>query len=374
MIRGHGGNIHQLAREHGCRPEAIIDMSSNVNPLGPPPGLIDHLTDRLSTITALPPVDAAGIVEAFSSRHGLDPARVIAGNGTTQLIYSIPTAFKTRRALILGPTYADYADACAMHGVPYRYHLTTDANGFVPDLDALDRDLAGADTAFICNPNNPTGTLIPGRELASFCRAHPEVRFVVDESYLPFVADGEAESLMTQSPDNVSVLHSMSKIFRVPGLRIGFFIGSDGPARAVRGYALPWSVNALAQEAVDYLMTAPVTDPFIRDSRAFLSAQREALTAALTAIPGIRPFPGRTSFILARLDGKINGPGLCQALGRERILIRCCENFVGLSDRYVRFSLKTEDVNRTLIESIRRHLAPSPPAERANVADNPESA
>jgi threonine-phosphate decarboxylase len=360
MIRGHGGNIHQLALEHGCRPEAIIDMSSNVNPLGPPPGLIDHLTARLPTITALPPVDAAGIVEAFSHRHGIDSARVIAGNGTTQLIYAIPKAFNTREALIIGPTYADYADACAMHGVPYRYHLTADADGFAPDLDALDRDLTGIDTVFICNPNNPTGALIPGRSLASLCRAHPEVRFVVDESYLPFVTDGESESLMKRGPDNVAVLHSMSKIFRVPGLRIGFFIGPAGLTDAVRGYALPWSVNALAQEAVDYLMTAPTTDPFIRESRAFLSAQREALTAALADIPGLCPFPSRTSFILARLDGEIDGPGLRQALSRERILIRCCENFVGLSDRYVRFSLKTEDVNRTLVESIRRHLNHEP--------------
>ena len=84
MIGGHGGNIYQLARQLGCRPSDISDMSANVNPLGPMPELVEHLKTNLSAVAALPEVDAGGIVEAFAGYYGIDPGSVMAGNGTTQ--------------------------------------------------------------------------------------------------------------------------------------------------------------------------------------------------------------------------------------------------------------------------------------------------
>jgi len=115
MIIGHGGNIYQIASKLGCAPSEIIDMSSNLNPVGTMPGLINFLRDSLTEITTLPEADSAGAVTAFADRCSVDSELVIAGNGTTQFIYSIPIALGTKKALILGPTYADYADACKMH-------------------------------------------------------------------------------------------------------------------------------------------------------------------------------------------------------------------------------------------------------------------
>ena len=111
MLIGHGGNIFDLAQELRCDPFDIVDMSSNINPLGPLPGLVGFLKENLTAITALPQVDARNTAQVFATRNLLDLAQVIAGNGTTQFIYTMPPALDTRRALILGPTYADYADA-----------------------------------------------------------------------------------------------------------------------------------------------------------------------------------------------------------------------------------------------------------------------
>jgi len=123
MITGHGGNIYDVARRLGCKPFEIIDMSSNVNPIGPPPGLKEHLKEKLDLITALPEVDAKEISTTFANRYGLDPECVLAGNGTTQFIYTIPQVLGTRKALIIGPTYSDYADACTMHKVEFDYAI-----------------------------------------------------------------------------------------------------------------------------------------------------------------------------------------------------------------------------------------------------------
>jgi len=185
MINGHGGNIFDKARDLGCDPMDILDMSSNVNPLGPMPGLMAHLHEHLERIIALPEAGAGNIIQAFSSRHDIDSKKVLAGNGSTQLIYTLPVALKIKQALIFGPTYSDYADACRMHGIDFRFELSNETTSFRHNLDAMD-DEAG-DAVFICNPNNPTGTLIPSETIESICRKYPNIRFIIDESYLPFV-------------------------------------------------------------------------------------------------------------------------------------------------------------------------------------------
>ena len=90
MLKGHGGNIYDLAQELGCHPSDIVDMSSNMNPLGPCPDLVAFLQENINTISKLPEVDANRTVNAFAGRYHIDPERVIAGNGTTHFIYSIP--------------------------------------------------------------------------------------------------------------------------------------------------------------------------------------------------------------------------------------------------------------------------------------------
>ena len=186
MIQGHGGNIAALAAELNCRPDEIIDMSSNINPLGSVPGLIDHLRERMDRIRFLPEVDGHHAIQAIARLLGVAEERVLAGGGTTQFIYTACAALETRRALIVGPTYADYTDGCRVHGIEPEFFLAEAASGFAVDLQRLEASLAGCDTVFLCNPNNPTGQLIPHHDLLQLCRNHPRVRFIIDESYLPF--------------------------------------------------------------------------------------------------------------------------------------------------------------------------------------------
>ncbi len=250
MISGHGGNIYEMAQKLGCDPAEIVDMSSNVNPLGPPPGLLDFLREKMSGIMALPEVDAQDVIRAFASRYQVPPELVLAGNGTTQFIYTIPRALGTQRACIIGPTYADYADACIMNKVPHDHLILQDSDAFHPDMNRIHAEIAGYDTVFVCNPNNPTGALIPVDEIERLCRSHPNTWFIIDESYLPFVAQSHDHSVLNRGISNAIVLNSMSKIFRVPGLRIGFLVASGAIIEKFLHYMLPWSVNSLAQAAV----------------------------------------------------------------------------------------------------------------------------
>ncbi len=363
MIGGHGGNIYQLAQRLKCRPSDISDMSANVNPLGPIPALLDHLKDGISAIAALPEVDAGSIVNAFSRFYDINPRQVMAGNGTTELIYLIPRALGVKKALVVGPTYSDYRDACTMNQVACDHLICREEDDFVPDMQTIRNAATTADLVFLCNPNNPTGALVACPDVDALCRSLPDTVFVIDESYLPF-APAPADSTMIGSDlPNVMVLNSMSKAFRIPGLRIGF-VKAPGPLmQALSPLSLPWSVNSLAQAAVQWLMDRPEqVEPFLSSTRNILEQEKRRIEEYIHKKSGARCFPSATSFVLIRLPDGLNAQTVWRHMADNRILIRDCTNFTGLSDAFIRISLKSEAENRRatelLVQLCRDHANP----------------
>lgn len=350
MITGHGGDIHAAALKLRCSPREIIDMSSNVNPLGPPPGLMAELRRRLTAITRLPPARADGAVDRFAAYYGIDSRRVLAGNGTTEWIYTLPQAVGAACALILGPTYSDYADACRMHGLDHEMLPADAQTAFNPDLERLENQLNGRELVFVCNPNNPTGGLIQRDRLETLCCRHPQTTFVIDESYLPFAGNVANQSMIHCAAPNVLVLNSMSKFFKIPGLRIGFIVAHVDTIARLRHYVRPWTVNALAQAAVEYLMTQPETlQRFTLESLEMLATERELFSRRL-ADTTVVVFPSVTSFVLLKLPEHLDARLVQERLLSERILVRNCANFSGLSSQFIRVSLKTAALNRLVAE------------------------
>ena len=358
MIIGHGGNTKRLAEELGCSADEIIDMSANLNPLGPPERIKTVIMENLSAIHALPEPDAGSMTRGFARFHGIDPDTVIAGSGTTWFIYTIPKALDAKHVVILGPTYADYADACAMHGIAPGLCMARADNGFLPDLEAVSDMAARADLVFICNPNNPTGVLVEKEFIITLARRHPDVCFVVDESYLPFVEGASDISLIhDRSYDNLLVLSSMSKIFTIPGLRTGFLSGAKHLVDTVMHYYQPWSVNALAQVVITDIFDRPEQiAPFYEKTRAYIAGEKKRFFDAVADQEALVPVPGHTCFILAQLLHH-TAPHVCRQVGTDRILIRDCSNFTGLGHRYVRFSLKDRKTNMALARSLQKALA-----------------
>ncbi len=346
MIHGHGGNIYALARQLNCNPAEIIDMSSNINPLGMPPGLGENLKVHLDLAGRLPEVDSRTGIESMARLLMVDAHRMLAGNGTTQFIYNACPALKSQRVLILGPTYADYADACHMHGIEPHYFLLSASQRFEADMDLLDQAVTGYDTVFICNPNNPTGGLISADRLQRLCRRHPKIRFIIDESYQPFVPARQSVSMGNSGLENVIVLWSVSKIFGLPGLRAGFLIADEVLRACFKRLMQPWCLNSLAQAAVAHLGRNKTTvRDFIEQTRLFLERERHLFQERLTPCRSISLYPSVTSYILMELPESMSARRICDALASRRLLIRNCSNFHGLSDRFVRVALKSSAIN-----------------------------
>jgi len=346
MIHGHGGNIHAMAQRLGCRPEEIIDVSSNINPLGPPPGLMDYLREHLTVVCRLPEIDSQGVTAQMAARLGVDESCILAGAGTTQFIHAMFAALQSRRVLIVGPTYSDYADACRARNIPPQYFLADARDHFQIDVERLARQAGAADTVVICNPNNPTGVLLPKEALWDLCRRHPAIRFVIDESYLPFVSAAEDLSMVACGLANVLVLHSLSKIYRLPGLRIGFAIAAAPVISGLRRRMAPWSLNSLAQAAVGFLCAHSVRiEAFARHSREYVARERRRFFACLQANGALQPHPSSVNFFLVQLAPHLTAGQVCAQLAQERLLIRDCSNFHGLNAQFIRIAIHQPEVN-----------------------------
>jgi len=352
MIQGHGGNIFGLAEQLGCRPDDIIDMSSNINPLGAMPGLIEHLKARIDRIRVLPEADARSSARAIAALLGVAEERVLAGSGTTQFIYTACTALAARKVLIVGPTYADYADGCRVCGIEPAFLLTRAEQDFTLDQERLAAVLPDYDTVFLCNPNNPTGHLVDHGVLLDLCLRHPRVRFVIDESYLPFAAADRGRSLSDCCLDNVVVLWSVSKIFGMPGLRAGFLVANAPMIDRFRRLMQPWSVNGLAQEALRFLgANREQVTAFIERTRAYLADEGQLFRQRLQT-GRLTLYPSVTSYVLIGLPADRTAASVCSALAEHRLLIRNCANFHGLDQGYIRIALKDAATN----EIVARHL------------------
>ncbi|MCK5836552.1 MAG: pyridoxal phosphate-dependent class II aminotransferase [Desulfobacula sp.] len=356
MILGHGGNIKNLAKKMGCSDTDIIDMSSNLNPLGPPETIEKVICDNLMNIRSLPEPDAETMRKGFAKFHGIDHNTVAAGNGTTWFIYTIPRALESKKVLIAGPTYSDYKDACLMHNTAFTHCLAKASELFVPDIDDLSRMAQAADTVFICNPNNPTGSLLSREKLVYLIQKHKNTIFIIDESYLPFVDQAREISLVSDTGyENLIVLSSMSKIFRIPGLRTGFLSGAKGLVEKIMAYYQPWSVNALAQAVINHIFDHPERiEPFYQRTRDYITAEKQIFLESLKNIKELQWIDSCTYFILARLTGGLTSKMFCWRIGQHKILIRDCANFTGLSDQYVRFSLKERPINARLADLIKQ--------------------
>jgi len=355
MIIGHGGNKKDLAKTVGCDVNDIIDMSSNLNPLGPPENIEKVICDNLVKIKSLPEPDAVSMRKGFALFHGMDHNEVVAGNGTTWFIYTIPKALGSKKVLIVGPSYSDYKDACLMHGIAFEHCFAKESELFEPDIDELSRMAKGADTVFICNPNNPTGSLILREKLEYLIKRHEQTCFIIDESYLPFVDQAREISMVSRTRhQNLIVLSSMSKIFRIPGLRTGFLSAREGLVEKIMAYYQPWSVNALAQAVIEYIFDHPEDiEPSYQKTRAYIKAEKQIFLANLEGIQSLQIFDSHTYFILASLKNGMNSRQFCERIGQHKILIRDCSNFFGLSDQYVRFSLKERRNNLYLADLIK---------------------
>ncbi len=350
----HGGNVVEVAASLGCRVDEILDMSSNLSPLGMIPGLKEELIGRIDELNYLPESDSQGLRRAFAAAHDLDPAHILAGSGTTEFIFAAPECLAPHRAVIINPTYGDYRVACDRAGVPAVDFMLRPEDDFLLALERLGDFLKAGDLAFICNPNNPTAFFTPSRTLYEFVHDQPRVFFMVDESYIHFL---DRKSLLDflPWPENLLVLSSYSKVFGIPGIRLGFLVSSPDNLAPFTARGRPWGVNRMAQIAGEFVCRYGAD--YQAGVRRLVASERPRMETALAAVNGVEPVAGEVNFILNRLSGRMRAGELAEKMLARRIMVRDCENFAGLDDTFFRISLKTPEENDRFLQVLAETVA-----------------
>jgi cobyric acid synthase CobQ/L-threonine-O-3-phosphate decarboxylase len=353
----HGGNIRALADLSHRDPDSILDFSANINPLGSPPWLRQVISAAVSSLRHYPDPEALGLCRAAAGYLGLEADEILAGNGTSDLLYALVRACGLRRAVIQAPSFGDYARACRAAGLEITPVATGPESAFTLDLEDLAAHLSSPGTpalVILGRPNNPAGMVADARALRKLARRYPQCHFCLDEAFGWFIAG--FESLCLDRPPNVSVLLSLTKVLAIPGLRLGLAVASRNVLDGMRAILPPWSVNTLAQAVGE---RAFADQEFFVRSATLTQALRERLIADLRGFADLTLFPGPANFILCRLDRPgLDGQGLFTALLREGVAIRVCDNFVGLDARYFRIAVRPQEENTVFLAALRRVLKP----------------
>ena len=331
MIEGHGDDLYKYGKK------IVSNFSSNVYNRIDHSGLYQRLNERLSTICSYPEPMPYSLESEIARRYSLTPRQVCVTNGATEAIYLIAQVFQGRISAVLGPTFSEYADACRVHRHKVKPFYS---------LDALPED---AELVWICNPNNPTGEVRNKEDLKALVDSHPDKLFIFDQSYEYFTLKSLLGIKEAASFPNVILLHSMTKQYAIPGLRVGYFTASEGLIDDVRCRRMPWSVNSLAIEGAKYLLEEG--DGISADIPQLL-AERERLTNLLLATGMLEIWPTDTHYMLIKLRmGKAAALKDFLAVNHG-ILIRDASNFEGLDERFFRIATQTPEENDKLVKAI----------------------
>ena len=351
----HGGNVDQFARKYGVDPHAVLDFSANTNPLPLPVSLKKALTRDFNYFRRYPDREYHELRTALAAYTGCSPDLIMVGNGATELLYLAIKTFRPEKALIPAPSFGDYERAFYGTGLQPDFYRIKEELDFRLDTECFLRELKkGYSMTILCNPNNPTGYLIPKDELLAILDTASRCNTVVllDETFIEFAPDPDAASIIgaIHKYENVILLRAFTKFFGVPGLRLGYCLAHPVLLEQMREYKEPWTVNAAAAILGPLLLRE---EGYIAKTRAWIMKERPYMYKRLQNIGGIKVYESSSSFFLAKLLAKNRTAlHLQHTLTPDNIIIRTAAGFKYLDDSFFRLAVKTRSSNNKLLSCL----------------------
>lgn len=344
----HGGRVHASARELGLEAGSILDFSANLNPLGPPPSVVEALRQAIpSALGAYPDADAPLLRRALCLRHGASDGHLVLGNGGAALLLLALRALAPRRVLLPEPCFREQPRAVAAVGAEVVGHPLP---GLRLDLDALEP--GPCDAILLTNPHNPTGQLLPRKSLTEWILDHPGFALVLDEAFMDYHPDHSLLPRLLDRPRTV-VLRSLTKFYGVPGLRVGYAFADAATARRMADLQEAWPVGQLELAAA---LAALGDEVYERESLRVFRGDAVRFRERLAALPDLAVVPGEAPFVLVRLRAH-SGTRIAEMLGDQGMLVRTCARWPGLGDSYLRLAVRRPPDQDRLLEALAPVLA-----------------
>lgn len=357
----HGSDLEKIAEYYNINQEDIIRFGANVNPIGLSASVKKDLADHLDIISSYPDRNYTSLKKTIGTYCNADPHHIVVGNGSTELISLLISQRAPKKALVLGPTYSEYARELSLVGGTMEYYHLKESDDFslnIPDfLDTLTEDM---NLVIICNPNNPTSSAISRKDMEQVIRRCRELDIfvMIDETYVEFAPEGTQISSipLVAQYDNFMVIRGVSKFFAAPGLRFGYGITSNEAfLQALLTHQNPWSLNSIGAYAGERMLK---DQEYINATYQLIDSERTRLCRELKELESrgsLKFYDPYANFILVRiLKEGITSFDVFEAAIREHMMIRDCSSFESMEGEYVRFCIMMPEDNDRLMEVFRK--------------------
>lgn len=352
----HGGNIEEAVALTGLIPSQIIDFSANINPLGIPTKLQEVMVNALQGASRYPDPTYRELKRIIAKHYHVKPTAVLVSNGGAQMLADVIQALQPEGAVVLAPCFGEYEQILTKNDVLVDHFSLLPENDFRLDVALLiERLKDNPDWKMIClaNPNNPTGQLISLadlRTLLDFCNASHRW-LLLDEAFIDLTYPETPTAIPeVNRNDNVIIVHSVTKFYAIPGLRLGFaVIKNPHISEKVAEQQISWGVNTIADQVGRqmYQMTEHA-----QQTHHWLASELPYLTNKLKGISWLKVYPSHTNFILFKAPWN----NLREVLLKQGILIRQCDDYRGLGPNYYRVAVKDRKANDHLIQALKGAL------------------
>lgn len=356
----HGGHLNWAARRYGRAAADFVDFSANINPLGTPKAVMDTLHTALTDIRQYPDPDGAAFRQAVAERWNIAEQAVRPLNGAAEGFILLLQLWRPDRVVIPGPAFAGYARAARAVGaeaVHVPFQVEPNSGQYTVDTGAIVGELhpGAGDVVILTNPNNPTGHTVPRDVLTELVQqaTRKGAYVLIDEAFLDFIYDERELSFCKQAATvgGVAVVRSLTKMYALPGLRLGFVVTEPDLLAEMDRIRQPWPVNNLALAAGVAALTEG--DGHVAQTRDVVAAERTWLVNALSRLRGIDVTPGAVNFLLLALRPPWpEAAELADRLGERGILVRVASNFPGLGPSHLRIAVRGRHDNERLIAAL----------------------
>ena len=334
----HGGNIYSST---GAA-ENFLDFSANINPLGLSEKVLQALQENLRGVVNYPDANATELKNAISRRYKVSAENLILLNGAAEFFYLYFQVLRPRKVLIPVPSFSEYERAARAAGCEVEYFFLREEDNFQLDAEKILQQKC--DCIILGSPNNPTGNLISVEEVKKISDAIPTV---LDESFIDFL---NVESAKNFAGKNLVVVQSLTKIFALPGLRLGFAVAEKNLAEKFNAAKDVWNVNFLAQKAG---VAALADEKFLSATRNWIEVEKKFFVERLGKLP-VKIFEPTANFVLFKVQTEKVAAEILKQLRAEKILLRSCENFAGLDGRFLRSAIRSREENILLLDKLQK--------------------
>jgi len=346
----HGGQAWKL--------KDVEDFSHNLNPFGPPKCLERLISNAISGVDHYPDDNATELKGALAEHFKVGEENVVVGAGSSDIIRMFPNTFlnKGDKALIMRPSFAEYAHQCRIAGASVHELLLKESNDLRIDINEISDNANGVKAVYICNPNNPTGRIEPKDKILKMVKECDERNILVflDETLLELVPSHGDVSCVPEvkNYDNLVVIGSLTKSFAIPGIRIGFGFANENIINAMDKVRMTWNVGHIEQCVASSLIRDHMDH--VTDAADMMHREAKHMHHILNEM-GFKVGMTDSFFFFDSLKSIGMGvPEFKYKMLSEKIMIRDCSSFGPEFKDHIRFCVKDRNRNDMFIDAVKK--------------------